>query len=270
MFNDIEENVWNEEDFEEIEGIDNEYEEKAIELFLNNKKEKLKEIIEEISEYYDENQYLHILALYKILNNENAKEIIEKTLKCYKENKLVFPRKIVIFLTYTLTKYYKDKNILEKLYTYILRNSYEFTYGGSSSEDLYDIVDSVLESREWLINNVELSRKERTIINFITLLVLENTTLQNMKDKEIEKNFKNYVLLLWELREFIDIEKTFAPLLKGIGWSYVKNTKNNEDIINYFISLGVDENIAKELLEIYLKNDKNDNGDILIEIDIPF
>lgn len=273
MFNDIEENMWDDEEFDnydEIDRIDYEYEVKAIGLFSKKQKEELKELLEEISEEYFESQYLHILALYKILNNENAKEIIEKSFRMYEEKKLIFHPKIAIFLVYALTKYYKDKKILEKFYTYILKISYMLT-DTYSGEILDEVVDCVLESREWLINNLDLNYKEKTIINSIALLVLENTFLLNEKDKNAEKFLRNYVSLLWELREFIDIEKTFAPLFKGVGWSYIKiKAKNDEDMINYFVSLGLDENIAKELLEMYLKYNEDDNSSDDLDIDIPF
>ena len=270
MFNEIEESIWDDEEFDEDESIDYEYEEKAIELFSQKQKEELKKLIEDLSEYYEENLYIHILTLYKILNNEDSKEIIERSLKWYEENKLIFPRKIVVFLTYALIKYYKDKNILEKLYTYILKKSYELT-NELFSKTLNDIVDCVLESREWLINNLELNDKEKTIINFITLSVLEETSLWDIDDKEIEKIFRNYVLLLWELRDFIDIEKTFLPLLKGIGWSYINTkAKKDEDIINYFVNLGLDENVAKELLNMYLEDEEDDNSSDDLDTDIPF
>ena len=269
-FNDIENSMWDDEEFDYDESIDYEYEEKAIEFFSKKQKKKLKELLDELSENYEESQYLHILALYKILNDENVKEIIEKSLRLYEENKLIFPRKIAVFLAYNLTKYYDDKKILEKLYTYILKKSYELT-DEVFSKILNDIVDCVLEAREWLVNNLELNEKEKTIINFITLSVLEETAFWEVEDKEIEKIFRNYVLLLWELRDLIDIESTFAPLLKGIGWSYINiKAKNDEDIINYFVNLGVDERVAKELLNMYLKDDESDEDDDIDVGDIPF
>jgi hypothetical protein len=269
MFNDIENGMWDDEEFDDEKSIDYERDEKAVEFFSKKQKDKLRELIEELSEDYEEGEYLHILALYKILNNENAKEIIEKTLKSYEEDRLIFNRKIVIFLAYGLTKYYEDKKILEKLYTYILKKSYELTES-FFSDFLNDIADCVLEAREWLVNHLDLNDKEKTIINFIALSVLENTTFWEVKDEEIEKIFRNYVLLLWELRGLIDVENAFAPLLKGIGWSYVNiKAKKDEDIINYFISLGVDERVAKELLKLYLKDDES-NGDDIDVGDMPF
>jgi len=266
MFNDIENSMWDDEEFDfDEKSIDYEHDEKAVEFFSKKQKDKLKELIEELSEDYEEGKYLHILALYKILNNENAKEIIKKSLKLYEENRLIFNRKIVIFLACELTKYYEDKSTLEKLYTYILKKSYELT-DLFSQDFLNDIMDCVLEAREWLINNLELNEKEKTIINFITLSVLEETTFWEVEDKEIEKIFRNYVLLLWELRGLIDIENTFAPLLRGIGWSYVNiKAKKDEDIISYFVNLGVDKRVAKELLKLYLKDDEN-NGDDDIDV----
>ena len=273
MFNDIEENMWDDGEFDnedEIDKIDYEYEVKAVEFFSKNQKGKLKKLIRELSEYYEENQYIHILALYKILNTEDSKELIEKSLRMYEENELMFLRKIVVFLTYSLTKYYEDKKNLEKLYSYILKKSYELT-NEIFSENLNDIVDCVLESREWLINNLELNDKEKTVINFIALSVLENTDLLDINYKEIKKIFRNYVLLLWELRDVIDIEKTFAPMLKGIGWSYIKNTaKKDEDMINHFVNLGLDENVAKELFDMYLEDEEDDNSGDDLDTDIPF
>jgi hypothetical protein len=242
-------------------GIDPYFENKALKLFKEGNEKELEKLIDELSKKYSESYYIHIIALYKtLLDKENSKELILTILKLFQEEKLEVGNKIVILLVDILTEFYNDKADLEKIYTFVLKVAYKIVRVREiyDLENIDEIVDIIIKAGEWLKGNLELEKKYETIIDYVILKCLDNILLDDKNKEEIEHFFRIYIRYCWNLRNFLNIEQIFKPLVCGIGWSFVKLTsKSDEEIINYFINLGVEENIARELFELYKDYEEN-------------
>lgn len=248
-FNDIENEILSDDDYE---GIDEEKEEEAFEYFLKKDKNKLKELIEELKEEYEEKDYIHVLALYEILENkENSRELIEKVLSFYNKD-VTFSDKIGIVLANELKEFYKDKETLDKLNTFIMRCGYAITII-IFTEKIEDILCYVIEAHEWLNENLNLTKKEKVMLDYVVLQLINYSSINKLPLKKQDKIFRYYTKLLWDNREFINIKPAFESLFRGINWSYFKQIKKKEDkdIIKYLTDSGVEESVAKEIFEIY-------------------
>jgi len=263
-FNDIENEILSDDDYE---GIDEEKEEEAFEYFLKKDKNKLKKLIEELEKEYEKKNYIHVLALYEILENkQNIKEFIEKILLLYNKN-VTFSDKIGIVLANELKKLYKDKEILEKLNTFIMKCGYTIII--IFSEKIKDILCYVIEAHEWLNKNLSLTKKEKIMLDYVVLKLINCSSINKLPVEKQDKIFRYYTKLLWNNREYIDIKPAFETLFRGINWSYFKQIKKKEDkdIIKYLTDSGIEESVAKEIFELYT------NFSIKISIDdedIPF
>jgi hypothetical protein len=203
-----------------------------------------------------------------LINDKKAKNIMLEALKIYKEEKF-FNEKIMIYIAYNLIKFYKRKSDLEKLYSFILEvffdnlSDYESDLILEIGDGKCDIIDEtivpiVMETVEWIENNLKLNEEEKKIINYIVFMSVDNIDLNKLNEVEKDKFFKRYVKAIWELKDYINLESIFGPLLKGIGWSYINLTsKDKKDIIDYFINSGVEEKIAKELFRLVFLEKNN-------------
>jgi hypothetical protein len=260
-----------------IDFIPIEEEEKALELYKKKDLENFKKFLDNLPQkyinkencIYEEKDIAHLKALYYyLINDKKAKNIMLEALKIYKEEKF-FNEKIMIYIAYNLIKFYKRKSDLEKLYSFILEvffdnlSDYESDLILEIGDGKCDIIDEtivpiVMETVEWIENNLKLNEEEKKIINYIVFMSVDNIDLNKLNEVEKDKFFKRYVKAIWELKDYINLESIFGPLLKGIGWSYINLTsKDKKDIIDYFINSGVEEKIAKELFRLVFLEKNN-------------
>jgi hypothetical protein len=260
-----------------IDFIPIEEEEKALELYKKKDLENFKKFLDSLPQkyinkencIYEEKDIAHLKALYYyLINDKKAKNIMLEALKIYKEEKF-FNEKIMIYIAYNLIKFYKRKSDLEKLYSFILEvffdnlSDYESDLILEIGDGKCDIIDEtivpiVMETVEWIENNLKLNEEEKKIINYIVFMSVDNIDLNKLNEVEKDKFFKRYVKAIWELKDYINLESIFGPLLKGIGWSYINLTsKDKKDIIDYFINSGVEEKIAKELFRLVFLEKNN-------------
>lgn len=267
-------------EFVNYDGISSEEENEALNYFFQKNKSKFKKLINKLNHEYEERDFIHVLTLYEILlNKKDIKYLIEKTLKIYSlefsnQEDVNFSKKIGIILANELKKFYKNEEILNKLNTLIIMFA-------SINDELYIsennelILSYVIDAHKWLTANLELTSKEKTMINYVTLDLINVSNIYALPKDKTDEIFRYYFKLIWELRNFIDIKPAFSSLFKGINWSYFKNIKKKEDkdIIAYLVNLGVEESVAYELFEIYLSTkDEISDGNIgsIDKDDIPF
>jgi hypothetical protein len=189
---------------------------RALRLYKKKDVDKLKEIINNLADEYSKQDYIYITALYTYLTDKsNAKDIILKSLEKYKYNDLPFIREIAMYLAISLLDFYQEKDKLEKIYSFILKESYEIAKREESINK--DILNIALNAKEWIENNIKLDETDEKILNFIMFYLIENLSMSGLLEKDKQKIFQIYTKALWKLREYIDFDKTFGPLLKGIG-----------------------------------------------------
>ena len=264
-FNEIEKEIfddWEEEFFFDDE-LDCEEEYEMLNYYKNKDVEKLEKKLMSIPDSYNSLTYVHLLALYNFLTKkENVKETLIGVMKLFDDDRLECSFKGIIYVADALKSFYKDKKNLEKLNTFILRSAYHIVR--EIEENVEGIEDIVLEAGEWLLSNLELSEKQKKIIKFIVFEVLDEADL---KEKRL---FNEYVKLLWELRDSLDLRKVLGPLFKGIGWTYANiKSQDREDIINYLINNGIEKSVANELYEFYANASEIDDN-ALNDEEIPF
>ena len=248
MFNDIENRMW---DDDEGKCIDYKYEEKAIEYFLKKQKDELKELIEELSEDYEEKQYLHIIALFKILNNENTKEIIEKVLRAYEIEKYDYDAVIMVILANNIKEYYKEN--LEKINSFIMMNVYvvlDWLY----EYNIESIIDIIIDSANWLIKNGNLTSKEKVFIASIGFVAIDYVNCYELPVKKREELFKEKIAFLWEMRDYVDVKECFSSLFCGVIKKHM-DILEDDNKIKYLTKIGIPKKVAKELIEMYRNYD---------------
>jgi hypothetical protein len=258
-------------------------EREALEYYKSKNVEKFKKFLENLPKkynnkdgcFYEEKDAVHIKSLYyNLINDKKEKELAITALENYINENIPFDKEIMIYIAYNLTKFYKKKAELAKLYSFILERFFddlyyyksdsinEFPFADAECALLNEtIIPIVIEAVEWVENNLKVDYEKKKILNYIVYMSIENMELNKLNDTERNNFFRRYTKAIWELREHIDLKDIFGPLLEGIGWSYVNlNSKNDKDIINYFINSGIEENIAKELFEsIFSENQTKDN-----------
>jgi hypothetical protein len=248
--------------------IEDEEEKKALRFYKSKNIEKLKTLVDNLSQEYTYKDFVHIKALYELLTNDE--KFINTTFKAldYYEEFHVYDTEIIIYLVYGLKNFYQKKRDLEKIYTFILYETYrKFNHSTlvivGFENDYSDYINEktvpiILESADWIEKNIKLSKKEKKIINFTIYKTIDNLQLDKLNKKEKDKYFRKYIKAIWELKDDIDIKNIFAPLFKGIGWNYINLMSNkNEDIINYLINLGVEKSVAKDLFKLICLEEEN-------------
>jgi hypothetical protein len=230
-------------------------------LYKKRDLKKLRKFIDELKEIEEDDDCLFVpfeILYFSCLNNNDLqiKNWILKIVQWYKEERCLIVSEMLILLLNNLKKFYFNKEDLEKIYTLILKEAKSID--PSNINEL--IVDIILQAKEWIEKNIELSVKEKLLINLIIYRVLNSISFDYISDALKEKFFRHYVTSLWEVRSKIDIKLAFAPLFKGIGWNYIylqyKAKKNKDILMNYFISLGIEKRIAQELVSLIIKREE--------------
>jgi len=251
--------------------IEDEYknEAEALNFFFKNKSNKLKQLIKDLEEQYEREDIIHILALYELLvNKANSVDIINEALMKLekdKDNLSAGQKEIGIVLADELKNFYTDIKDIERLNILIVKFIVAYyndsDYFTANTGNLEKIVFIIIEVNKWFEKNVKLDKNEKIKIDIIILCVISSISFFDIKNKQQRELIVRYFIkLFWNIREFVNVKSFFSSLFKGINWNYFKivNKGRDKNIIKYLTKMGVEEDIAIQLVDNYLKNKEKD------------
>lgn len=252
-------------DFESIfDFVSTEEESEAVKLYENKDIEGLKNFIDKLEKKYSEEKIIFLKALYANLAGDvKEKELMIKSLECYESGELEYNAAIAVYLANFLKKYYKDKESLEKINSFIIDQINKRHNDFILIEMSKKIVFIVFDALNWLKNNLELNKKEIVMLNWFVLKFINiyyRFLVNNMTDKEKKVYFNNYLRIIWELRDYLkkENEKLFSPIFEGVVWSKINFfSKNDEEIIKNIMKLGLDKSLAEEIYMYVKENEEN-------------
>ena len=205
---------------------------------------------------------LLIEALYAYLvKDKKAKKMMFEVIKKNIDDKAAIQSyfELLIFTADKLKGFYSDEKTLNFLSTYIIQSTIYFN--SSSLRYYFDIYKPICESGFYLLRQ-DLKEQEKKAIYLILFNFLHNMDYHELTKESYKLYLKYYLKVLWNLKGVFPnlAKKMFSPLFNGVVYKSMELDSEEEKIAK-LKSFGLDEEIAKEILEL---------TDFKFEDDIPF